>query len=81
MAGDSIDVRLRAVEFVLAHLLSTTRSGDDLRADREDLQALVERGDARGVLIDFKPEEARDVIYAAIELLEEAEFQQEHGKR
>lgn len=73
--GSEVEVRLRAVEFLLAHSIARTR-GTELAADREDLKAIVDRGDAWRLLPEVSREEATATIWAAVDLLEAAEFQQ-----
>ncbi|WP_298159814.1 hypothetical protein [Brevundimonas sp.] len=76
MDVDPLEVRLRAVEFIVAHTIAKLRSPADLIADRENLQEIEAAGQSWMLLGEFARETARDIVLAAIELLEAAEFQQ-----
>lgn len=75
-ATDDVEVRLRALEFLLAHLISTTRSSADLIADRDDLDGIVDRGEAWKLMPEVARGTARDVMLTVIGLLDDAKFQQ-----
>lgn len=66
MPNDPLEVRLRTVEFLLTHLTSKVRSADDLRADREDLKDIVERGQAWNLMPEVSRQTASKVVEAAI---------------
>lgn len=76
--GLELEVRLGAVEFLLAHLIARTR-GADLSADRQELRAIVDRGDAWRLLPEVSRKQAAETIRAAVDLLEAAELQQGSG--
>lgn len=73
--GGSLEVRLRAVEFLLAHLISKTKTSEDLDADRLALKKISEDGLAWQLMPEIAPLEAKEVVEAAVELLEDALFQ------
>lgn len=73
--GETTETRLRAVEFLLAHLISRTRSLEDLRADREELKAIAEEGRAWNLMPEMTRAQAREVVETAADLLDEALFQ------
>ena len=76
MEVDPLEIRLRAVEFIVAHTISKIRSPADLKADREALQEVEQAGLSWHLIGDIVREPCRDVVLAAITLLEAAEFQQ-----
>lgn len=73
---DPLEVRLKAVEFIVAHTIAKIRSPADLKADREALQQVEEAGQSWHLIGGIVREPCRDIVLAAIELLEAAEFQQ-----
>lgn len=76
MSTDHFEVRLRAVEFLLVHLISTTRKAAELKADRDELQQVAEGGHAWRLMPEISRQTANDVVEAAIKLLDDARFQQ-----
>ena len=74
-SGSELEVRLGPVEFLLAHLIARTR-GTYPAADREELKAIIDRGDAWRLLPEVSREQAAATIWATVDLLEAAEFQQ-----
>jgi hypothetical protein len=73
---DSLDTRLRASEFLLSYLISKTRNSDDLKADRRDLKEIVDDGKAWKLMPEISALQAKEVVEAAIDLLDNALFQQ-----
>jgi hypothetical protein len=76
--SESLDTRLRAVEFLLAHLISKTRNLDDLSADRQDLKEIADQGHAWKLMPEITSRQAKEVIETAADLLDEALFQQKN---
>jgi MinD-like ATPase involved in chromosome partitioning or flagellar assembly len=72
---ESIETRIRAVEFLLAHLLSRTRSIEDIKADRDELRTIAGQGDAWKLMIELTRSQATEVIETAADLLDDALFQ------
>lgn len=73
---ESLDTRLRAAEFLLAYLISKTRNLDDLKADRQDLKEITDQGNAWKLMPEITTLQAQEVVEAAIDLLDNALFQQ-----
>jgi hypothetical protein len=73
---ESLDTRLRATEFLIAYLFSKTRSREELQGDRDDLKKIVDQGDAWKLMLEISSLQASEVVEAAVNLLDEALFQQ-----
>jgi hypothetical protein len=70
------EVRIAALEFLLAHLIASTLSTADLEADLDELRRIEQEGSAQALLFKYRPAVARDILFSAISLLEDAVFQQ-----
>lgn len=73
--SQSVDTRLRAIEFMLAHLISKTRSADDIKTDSQELEDIVSQKQSWKLMLDIPPSQADEVLEAAIDLLGDALFQ------
>ncbi|MBJ7441923.1 MAG: hypothetical protein JHD35_23300 [Sphingopyxis sp.] len=72
---EDIDTRLRAVEFLLVHLISRTRRPEDIKADQQELKDIAEGGHAWKLMPEITRAQARDVVETAANLLDDALFQ------
>lgn len=79
--SDTVETRLRAVEFVLAHLIAKTVDPIDIEAEISDLKSLATGGHAWRLFPEITRADAKNVVESAAELLEEALVQTGSGSK
>lgn len=73
--NEDMDTKIRAIEFLLTHLISRTRAVADIEADRDELKAIAADGRAWGLMLEIPRQQATDVVERAAQLLDDALYQ------
>lgn len=74
-----VEIRLRAVEFLLAKLISRTSTLEDVKADCRELKQVVDDGFAWALLPELSRADSAAVVQTAVDLLDDAIFQMGKG--